>query len=96
MIPSYFIGDGLQLVGRVQVATSNDPDGLKPPGRYEEASLLPTGGDAKGNTFVSTYLGLNYYIYGHKLKVMTGVEYTHLGGGDYDGTTFYSGLRFSF
>lgn len=96
VIPSYFIADGLQLVGRVQVATTSGADGLKSPGRYDEASLLPEGGDAKGNSLVSTYLGLNYYIYGHKLKLMNGVEYTHLGGGDYDGTTFYSGLRFSF
>ncbi|MES2439639.1 MAG: porin [Verrucomicrobiota bacterium] len=96
IIPSYFIADGLQLVGRVQFATSSGADGLKSPGRYDEASLLPEAGDGKGNTFVSTYAGLNYYLYGHKLKLMTGVEYTHLGGGDYDGTTFYSGLRFSF
>lgn len=96
VIPSYFIAEGLQLVGRVQVATSDGADGLKSPGRYDEASLLPTGGDAKGNSFVSTYLGLNYYIYGHKLKLMSGVEYTHLGGGDYDGTTFYAGTRFYF
>ena len=96
VIPSYYVADGLQLVGRVQFATSNDADGLRSPGRYDEASLLPSGGDSKGNTFISTYLGLNYYIYGHKLKLMNGVEYTHLGGGDYDGTTFYSGLRFFF
>lgn len=96
VIPSYFIADGLQLVGRVQVATSSGADGVRSPGRYDEASLLPDGGDAKGNSFVSTYVGLNYYIYGHKLKLMNGVEYTHLGGGDYDGTTFYSGLRFFF
>lgn len=96
VIPSYFIADGLQLVGRVQFATSDGADGLSSPGRYDAASLLPSGGDGKGNTFVSTYLGVNYYLYGHKLKLMNGVEYTHLGGGDYDGTTFYSGLRFSF
>lgn len=96
VIPSYFIADGLQLVGRVQVATSSGADGLKSPGRYDEASLIPEAGDVKGNSFVSTYLGVNYYLYGHKLKLMNGVEYTHLGGGDYDGTTFYSGLRFSF
>ncbi|RYD35667.1 MAG: hypothetical protein EOP85_18830, partial [Verrucomicrobiaceae bacterium] len=96
VIPSYYIAEGLQLVGRVQFATSSDADGVRSPGRYDEASLLPEGGDSKGNTFASTYLGLNYYLYGHKLKVMSGVEYTHLGGGDYDGTTFYSGVRFSF
>ncbi len=93
IIPSYFIADGLQLVGRFQFAGSNGPNGLKPPGRYEEASLLPSKGDVKGNSYISTYLGLNYYIYGHKLKLMTGAEYTQMGGGDYSGTTFYSGLR---
>jgi hypothetical protein len=53
------------------------------------------GSDA-GNTYTSGYLGLNYFLYGHKLKLMTGVEYSYLGGGDYDGYTFLSGLRFSF
>ncbi|RYD22340.1 MAG: hypothetical protein EOP88_08495 [Verrucomicrobiaceae bacterium] len=96
VIPSYYIADGLQLVGRVQFATSNDADGVRSPGRYDEASLLPEGGDVKGNTFISTYVGLNYYIYGSKLKLMNGLEYTHLGGGDYDGTTFYSGVRLFF
>lgn len=92
-IPSYFIADGLQLVGRVQVASANDPDGLSLPGRYEGASGSP---DPDGNTYVSGYVGLNYYIHGHKLKLMNGIEYSHLGGGDYDGYTFLSGLRFYF
>ena len=102
LIPSYFIADGLQLVGRVQLASSADPDGLSLPGRYEGSSpdTNPLTGlrtsDAAGNTYASAYLGLNYYLYGHKLKLMNGVEYSHLGGGDYDGCTFLSGLRFSF
>lgn len=95
LIPSYFIADGLQLVGRVQVATSADPDGLSVASRYEKYS--PDGiADAKGNTYASYYAGLNYYLYGHKLKLMNGIEYSHMGGGAYDGYTFLSGLRFSF
>ncbi|MES2657331.1 MAG: porin [Verrucomicrobiota bacterium] len=95
LIPSYFIADGLQLVGRLQLATSTDPDGVSLPGRYERWS--PDGAvDSKGNTYASAYVGLNYYLYGHKLKLMNGLEYSHLGGGDYDGYTFLSGLRFSF
>ena len=95
LIPSYFIADGLQLVGRLQCATSADPDGLGLPGRYEKWS--PSGAvDPKGNTYASAYVGLNYYLYGHKLKLMNGIEYSHLGGGDYDGYTFLSGLRLSF
>lgn len=93
LIPSYFIADGLQLVGRLQLGFSSD-DGMALQSRYESTS--GTTSDPKGNTYVSTYLGLNYYLYGHKLKLMNGVEYSHLGGGDYDGYTFMSGLRFCF
>ena len=93
LIPSYYIGEGLQLVGRLQVATSEDPDDLRVPSRYER---LVAGDDEKGNTYASAYVGLNYYIYGHKLKLMNGLEYSHMGGGDYDGYTLMSGLRFSF
>ncbi|MFZ9941053.1 MAG: porin, partial [Luteolibacter sp.] len=96
IIPSYYIADGLQLVGRVQVATSADGDGLQVPSRYERLAYGATGDDEKGNTYVSTYLGLNYYIHGHKLKLMNGIEYSDMGGGDYDGYTLMSGLRFSF
>ncbi|MFN6093474.1 MAG: porin [Verrucomicrobiota bacterium] len=96
IIPSYFIADGLQLVGRLQVATSEDGDGLQVPSRYERLAADGTGDAGKGNTYVSTYLGLNYYIHGHKLKLMNGIEYSDMGGGDYDGYTLMSGLRFSF
>ncbi|MEI6674713.1 MAG: porin [Verrucomicrobiota bacterium] len=93
LIPSYFIADGLQLVGRLQYAASTDPNGVSLPSRYE--SSAPSK-DKKGNTYTSVYAGLNYYLYGHKLKLMNGIEYSHLGGGDYDGYTFLSGLRFAF
>jgi phosphate-selective porin OprO/OprP len=102
IIPSYFIATGLQAVGRLQLASSSDPDGMKLQSRYESVSpnTNPLNGkrtsDSSGNTYFSTYLGLNYYLHGHKAKLMTGVEYSHLGGGDYNGTTFYSGLRIAF
>ena len=92
IIPSYYIAEGLQLVGRLQVATCSDPDDIQVPSRYERLAE----GDQKGNTYTSAYVGLNYYLYGHKLKLMNGVEYSTLGGGDYDGYTFMIGLRFSF
>lgn len=93
VIPSYYIAPGLQLVGRLQVATCEDANDLRVPSRYER---LVAGDDERGNTYASAYAGLNYYLYGHKLKLMNGIEYSHLGGGDYDGYTFMSGLRFSF
>jgi len=92
IIPSYFIADGLQLVGRLQLATCSDPDDLRVP-RYER---LVAGDDESGNTYSSAYVGLNYYLYGHKLKLMNGIEYSKMGGGDYDGYTLMSALRFSF
>lgn len=95
VIPSYFIADGLQLVGRLQVATCEDADDIRVPSRYERLKA-GAGAAERGNAYASAYLGLNYYIYGHKLKLMNGVEYSHLGGGDYDGYTLMSGLRFSF
>ena len=103
IIPSYYIAEGLQLVGRLQVASSSEPDDLRVPSRYERLAIK--GHDSKGkvinddeygNTYTSVYAGLNYYLYGHKLKVMTGVEYSMLGGGAYDGYTLMSGLRMSF
>jgi phosphate-selective porin OprO/OprP len=107
IIPSYFIADGLQLVGRLQVATCEDGDDLRVPSRYERLAIKNVtydkkgkrkvnNDDERGNTYVSTYLGLNYYMYGHKLKLMNGIEYSDMGGGSYDGYTLMSGLRFSF
>ena len=98
VIPSYYIANGLQLVGRFQLANSDAGNGITVPSRYERLSKLPSGAnnDEKGNTYASAYMGLNYYIYGHKLKLMNGIEYSHMGGGDYDGYTAMTGLRFSF
>lgn len=113
IIPSYYIADGLQLVGRVQWATSGDvhpkhgstpaTSNLGLPNRYEKwaPNVIPNG-----DHYTSFYLGLNYYLYGHKLKIMNGIEYSMMDGGianagkkqtaSYDGYTFFSGLRFSF
>ena len=113
LIPSYFIADGLQLVGRIQWATSGDvtaahgstpaSSNLGLPGRYEKWA---PNAIQNGDNYTSFYLGLNYYLYGHKLKIMNGIEYSMMDGGianakkgqtaSYDGYTFLSGLRFSF
>jgi phosphate-selective porin OprO/OprP len=92
VMPSYYVATGLQLVGRLQIATSDDLNDLTVPGRYE--TLQP--GDDKGDTYVSAYLGLNYYIHGHKLKLMNGIEFSQMGDSDYSGFTYMSGLRLSF
>ncbi len=35
-----------------------------------------------GDLYQAVYLGLNRYIVGHRLKLMSGVEYATLGGED--------------
>ncbi|MFK5923013.1 MAG: hypothetical protein QM496_12610 [Verrucomicrobiota bacterium] len=40
------------------------------------------------------------YLYGNKLKAMTGLEYAHMdggsGGGNYSGWTWFNGVRLYF
>jgi phosphate-selective porin OprO/OprP len=75
--PSYFLTDNLQIAGRYQVASSNADQGLKAQRRYEQAAGLPAG-----DFYQAAYLGLNYHIAKHRLKLMTGVEYATMGGKD--------------
>ena len=73
--PGYFLTDNLQLVGRYQLALSNDAEGLSPQRRYEREIDLPAGDD-----YHALYGGLNHYIAKHRLKLMSGVEYSQIGG----------------
>jgi hypothetical protein len=75
--PSYFITDNLQISGRYQLASSNKPEGLNAQLRYERPAGLPTG-----HLYQAAYIGLNYHIAKHRLKLMTGLEYATLGGED--------------
>ena len=97
--PTYdLIPEKLQLVGRYSLSTGDGAQSVSLQKRYEaEAPNLSAGG--QGETYQSAYLGLQYFIYGDKLKVLAGAEYSHLGGGsgkDFEGLTFLTGLRLSF
>ena len=73
--PSYFLTDNLQLALRYQIAASSSPLGLEPQSRYEAPAGLPNG-----DLYQAGYIGLNYHIAKHRLKIMTGIEYATLGG----------------
>ena len=75
--PSYFITDHLQIAGRYQLAGSNNPKGLNPQLRYERPAGL-----SSGDLYQAAYIGLNYHIAKHRLKLMTGLEYATMGGED--------------
>jgi phosphate-selective porin OprO and OprP len=75
--PGVFLTDRLQLVGRYQLAGSDGDDGLRAQRRYEREVGLTTG-----DRYQAFYLGTNYLLAGHRLKVMSGVEYATLDGDD--------------
>ncbi len=95
LLPSWFLTEKLQCAVLFEYCASTEPNGIYLPARYEACS--PQAGDQSGDAYFSAYTGLNYYLHGHKLKVMTGVKYTHLegeeDGGDFNGWTWLAGLR---
>ncbi|MFK5923806.1 MAG: porin [Verrucomicrobiota bacterium] len=100
LTPAWFIySDKLQVVLRYQYASSSNIDGLRLQRHYERETPDFSSSEF-GNRYQAGYLGLNWYIYGNKLKVMTGIEYADMVGGseseNFSGWTWYSGLRLYF
>jgi phosphate-selective porin OprO/OprP len=88
--------DPLQLALRYQYVNSNEDNGLHLQKRYEQKV---TKGD--GDNYQAFYAGLNYFLYGHKLKLMLGGEYARMkddadDGGKYRGWTWFSAVRLYF
>lgn len=77
MQPTYFINRSLQIATRYQIARSTDEGGLSPQRRYERPAGL-----GAGDRYQAGYVGLNYYIAKHRIKVMTGIEYATMSGQD--------------
>ncbi len=99
LMPTFAITKKLELVARYTFLDSAGPGGIKAERRYE--NVVPGITGAKGDRYQAIYAGLNYYIYGHKLKLQTGVEYSTLHDGSakatgFDAWSFVSGVRFSF
>jgi len=97
IMPTYFLAEKLQLVTTLQFAASNGDNGICLPTRYEGQVDLPKS-EKSGDTYFAGYAGLNYYLYGHKLKFMSGVKYSTLSGGEksFSGWTWLAGCRMSF
>lgn len=100
LLPTFRLTAELQLVFRQHMARSFGGDGISPPIRYDRfapdvADLLTA--DGRGDRVHTTYLGVNWFVRGHQLKVMSGVEYTDLdggrAGGGYDNWAFYLAVR---
>jgi len=88
--------DPLQVVLRYQYATSSRDNGLVLQRRYEQKVT-----QGEGNNYQAVYTGLNYFLYGQKLKLMAGGEYAHMkdgadDGGKYSGWTWFGAVRLYF
>ncbi len=97
-------GDKLQVAFRYHYASSNDKYGLTFNRRYEQKVT-----SGQGDSYDAFYLGLNYYIFRHKLKLMAGFEYFQMDNvadtnedgsisvqSSVDGWSFVSGIRLYF
>jgi phosphate-selective porin OprO/OprP len=89
-------GDKLELALRYQYVDSDGENGLILPKRYEQE--VTTG---YGDSYQAFYTGLNYLLYGDRLKFMAGAEYAKMedsanDGGEFQGWTWLAGLRLYF
>jgi phosphate-selective porin OprO/OprP len=92
-MPFFNVTDQLQIVGRYTHLESDGNNGVSL-GTYE--NRVVTSG--RGDRYRETYLGVNYYIYGHRLKLQSGLHFGEMrdranDGGAYSGTSWVTGLR---
>jgi phosphate-selective porin OprO/OprP len=91
-MPFFNVTDKLQAVARYTYIGSEHPNGIRF-GTYE-SRVVP----GRGNQYNELYLGANYYLYGHKLKLQTGLQWADMNdvasdGGEYSGVSWTTGIR---
>ncbi len=92
VMPFYNVTDELQLVGRHTLLDSDQANGVRL-GTYENTVV-----SGRGDRYNEVYAGANYYFYGHKLKLQTGLQFAKMDdrahdGGAYSGVAWTTGLR---
>lgn len=93
LMPTWMITPKLELITRYQFSVGDESDVLRALQRYERLA-----GGTTGDLYQAAYLGMNYYVYGQRFKLMAGVEYATLSGGkqDFRSWTLLSGVRVYF
>ena len=91
-MPYYNVTSQLQAVVRFTHLDSDGPNGL---GLNTYENRIVRGA---GDEYRETYLGFNYFIYGHRLKIQTGLQFEDMkdsanDGGAFSGTSWTTGLR---
>lgn len=97
LMPYYKFTDKLEGVFRYTYADSDGKNGIRLANRYErQVDNLKAD---RGDNYHSIYTGANYYIYGDKLKLMAGVEFSTadlVDGSDWNSWTWFGGVRLHF
>lgn len=94
----WIVEDKLQLVGRYQYAGSEESEGFRISSRFIRDAATSENQDVNGGFGAENhaiYLGLNYHIIDHRLKIQAGVEYEFLDTpeGDVEGFTYQLAFR---
>lgn len=91
-MPSFHVTPKLEIVTRYTFLNSDDVNGLSL-ATYENRVA-----HGNGDRYNEGYVGVNYYFYGHKLKLQSGLQFADMrdlanDGGAYSGTSWTTGLR---
>ena len=91
-MPFVNITEKLQFVARYTHIDSEGVNGIRL--ATYESRIVP----GRGDEYNELYLGGNYYFYGHRLKLQTGVQFANMNdrandGGEYSGVSWTTGLR---
>ena len=92
LLPYFNVTDKLQFVGRYTFVDSDGNNGVSL-ATYESRVVR-----GAGDEYSEGYLGVNYFFYGHRLKLQSGVAFADMqdranDGGAYSGTSWVTGLR---
>lgn len=91
-MPFVNITSKFQVVGRYTFIDSDAPNGIRL--ATYESRVVP----GRGDEYNELYMGANYYFYGHRLKLQSGVQFADMNdrandGGEYSGLAWTTGLR---
>jgi phosphate-selective porin OprO/OprP len=91
-MPFLNITDKLQIVGRYTFVESDEANGVRL--ATYESRVVP----GRGDVYNELYLGANYFFYGHKLKLQSGLQFADMNdraddGGAYSGLSWTTGVR---
>ena len=93
LVPYFHLTPTVMLVARYTFLYSFDPGGIRF-NRY--ASEVESD---RGERYNELFLGANWFLYGHRLKLQTGLTWTRMDelaeGGDYEGWGWTAALRVS-